>query len=949
MKQNFLAKSAAFLGTLALAATMAAPVSAATPPRLSDQKIIDAAAEPGTDKTVSGRVGVIDYLNSRALGARTYDVPESNPITLDKPIRVYLQWNEQNSASPKARAVSPVYYIDTDLSGNFTFAPKRFTGSDGKEHKFDSRPTALPGWGEKIRMWVDPSTLPAGYEVAHSYGVSLSPKTYTTLSPGANWKLSGVERADILLRKTVNDSAFHVAPVKQYQATADDFKLIKSKGSVSGKVFWHLTDATVLDNLPSQLKGGNNPVAANMKVRASYLSDKAVAAIYEHIDPKGANFGGRDRFKTDKVDGWSAADEAALQAWIAAQVNADPSWVAETVETTTNDDGKYALRFNGTYGPDRSFSRIGDNYGKIDYKSMPAEKQGTVAGSPDEGEWAKPLIDPENTKHVNWDWMYVSLPEVQDSVGVLTGWANGWSGQIGLTGNKSNFSPALILGTHATQGTSEYWNDVNFALQPNGLKFYIADYDTTVNTAPPGVKADTVTTGVPIFNFADKTKDITYAIKWTDKDGKSVAKGAYDELNLAPNPDGTLASAPLTVPEDLLGKREFYYASLYLNKEYVTDESLPALPEQCNPNSDKYDPNDSECKEFTDKYPIQCYPKWEGYDPDFKVDGVKVCPEVENTDMLWLAQDVMAAGITPNPEYEVSTKPVSAEPTFSYPAREGVYEGKAGIARTDVHFAAEDAFVVADSNTVAGATVDATTGVVTIPQAAFDALANYNPAGMGTVAVPVNVTYQNGDTNSAPAKFQNNSDGDGDGVPDWNDACPDTPEGAEVDEDGCSVMPKSMTIAPITGVVNKVIDPVAADVDNPGKWLIDTCAATGLPDGLAVIADKDANTCVVYGTPTVTANKVPVKVTAGFKAQDTIRAEAANANIAPRVGALSADTTATITDAGGNGGNGGDGGNGGNGNGLAKTGPAIAGLLIAMGAMVTLGGGAVARRYREDQ
>ncbi|MDO5025120.1 MAG: hypothetical protein Q4E03_01170 [Trueperella sp.] len=977
MKRKFLAKSAAFLGTLAIAATMAVPASAVDYSMPENEVIkwdnLAVAGQPITNPdegTISGTVGEISYLKGgvgRVLGTTTYDIPEYNPVQLDKPMRIYVQWEERGKKRSQ-RFVSPIFYTDTTLDGKFTFKQLSYYDVNKQLRQFDGNPHFLvaDGTAEKIRMWVDATTIPDGYEVAFSYGVASSPQTYTIFSPGATWTGGKVQQADVLLRKKPVQADFHRAPLQTYTPTDADWKLTGNpQGRMAGKVFWHLTDSTAMDNLPLQLGGGNNPAAAGVKVRASYLSDKAVENIYAYLaDP--ANFGGRDRFSPDKADGWTAADEQKLQKYIKEEVAKDPSWVAETVETTTNDEGKYVLRFNGTYGRDRSFPLLGDNFGKIDYGLMAADKRGTVAGSPDEGDWYRNIAKPTETKHVNWEWMYVSLPELQDGVGVLSGWSDGWTGQIGGR-TASNYSPARILGTNARQltGSAESWEDVNFGLQPNDLQFYVPYYDTQENTAPPGATANTVTKGVPVF----VTKPY-YQIEWTDEDGTVV--GDCDDLSADKN--GNLESCDLKVPDDLLGKKKLYTASLYLQMEQLGESVLGTIPEQCSsidgsfeaaldrgdfgpandPEADaKYneylEQGKNSCAEFFAQYPVQCYDGYTGPATD-----TSMCPKNDGADQnersrVWLARDAFAAGITPTPVYGVSNTPVSDEPTFSYPAREGVYEGKEGIARADVNFADTDAFVVAAANTVNGAEVNAETGVVTIPKAEFEALAKYDPDNEGTLEVPIEVTYESQEKRVAPAKFQNNKDGDGDGVPDWGDACPDTPEGAEVDSDGCSVAPKGMTVAPVTGVVNKSIEPVAAVIDNPGKWIVTSCEATGLPDGLDVMVEADSNTCVIFGTSTVTADAVPVTVTADFKAQDTILDAAQGKGIAPRVGELSADTTATIVagDAGdGDNGNGGDGNNGG---GLAHTGPAVAGLLVAMGAMLTLGGGAVARRYREEQ
>ena len=160
------------------------------------------------------------------------------------------------------------------------------------------------------------------------------------------------------------------------------------------------------------------------------------------------------------------------------------------------------------------------------------------------------------------------------------------------------------------------------------------------------------------------------------------------------------------------------------------------------------------------------------------------------------------------------------------------------------------------------------------------------PIDNGTVTV--NVDYQSadsddpkmvtGDTTVTITKPEAGDD-DGDGVPnpadpnnpaEGEDKCPNTPAGAKVDENGCSVAP-TVTLNPteITGKVGQEIDPVVVKIDNPGKVEITSCKADGLPAGLVAELNSEGTGCVIHGTPTEEADGKPVTITVGYQPKDS--------------------------------------------------------------------------------
>ena len=131
----------------------------------------------------------------------------------------------------------------------------------------------------------------------------------------------------------------------------------------------------------------------------------------------------------------------------------------------------------------------------------------------------------------------------------------------------------------------------------------------------------------------------------------------------------------------------------------------------------------------------------------------------------------------------------------------------------------------------------------------------------------VEVTYQGGTaTSHGSVAIADKPDGDGDGVPDpqdpnhpgaGEDHCPGTPDGAKVDDNGCSVVPTVGPAPTITGTVGDPITPAVVPVSNPGKAKI-TCESKDLPAGLSIAYDEAKHGCVISGTPTV---KVPADTT----------------------------------------------------------------------------------------
>ncbi|WP_341828755.1 Rib/alpha-like domain-containing protein [Trueperella pyogenes] len=164
--------------------------------------------------------------------------------------------------------------------------------------------------------------------------------------------------------------------------------------------------------------------------------------------------------------------------------------------------------------------------------------------------------------------------------------------------------------------------------------------------------------------------------------------------------------------------------------------------------------------------------------------------------------------------------------------------------------------------------------------------------------IPVRVTYADKSYDDITAKVIVRKDSDGDGVPDpldpknpqpGEDFCPGTPEGAKVDDKGCSVKPNFGETSVIVGHKDKPIDVIVVPIHNPGKAKITQCVAENLPAGLTIAYDEAKGGCVISGTPTKAGKTDHVKITASYEPVD--KNEQHNPG-----GKIGTNTSATIED-----------------------------------------------------
>ena len=165
------------------------------------------------------------------------------------------------------------------------------------------------------------------------------------------------------------------------------------------------------------------------------------------------------------------------------------------MQTTTGADGTYTLQFKGTWGTnDRSCV------------SVPAGKTcGTVADDPDTGSWTGVLAR-NDQKHVNWDYLNLSLVDKPDGIGYMDPWRG--NNFFDTRAGSSMFSPFGVTANYA--GSNDRWDDLNLALIPVQTYFDVLEYDTSTHAATPGTTVKTSTKGLAPANKIDANTCLLY-------------------------------------------------------------------------------------------------------------------------------------------------------------------------------------------------------------------------------------------------------------------------------------------------------------------------------------------------------------------------------------------------------------------------------------------------------
>ncbi|WP_259158787.1 Rib/alpha-like domain-containing protein, partial [Corynebacterium sp. ES2715-CONJ3] len=538
------------------------------------QEVIESQpAQPGDRHTVSGYVyeeGSQAHVGTTGVyDATAYGIAR---IKKDQPLagaKVYVQWFEDGIASP-------IYMSESDSNGRFTVKLKSFVAR-GKERVFDANPLngIGEGDGEKIKIWAEAPNKNLQY--FWGYANSLRPYGYNhdSASGGIKWRPAlgnYVDGAYIFFSPKVKDSDKTLIHKPREQWVDNSSRRDpKGYGQITGRVFWenggNLDGKINWDQFIKYHKGYDRAVP-NQKVIASYLTDSAIEKIMEHFNEvQPVDFPSSKNFRDDN---WSVEYEEKLQNWIKSQIQQHPEWIAETAMGVAGLDGKYVIQFNGLYGA------FPNDCGKV-----PANKCDTVAASPADGGWDQDgfiVGTDENSKHINWEWMNVSLVNEEangdyslgsiDGVGYVDPSLGGrWAGRYGYPfrntykqSEKSyngGWSAANYMS--ANSGDARFWKNYNFGWTLAKANFGVKNYNTTNRPAAAGFKVDTFGTGfVP-------DRNASYTITWEayDYQGNPVDLGSdwkCTEVKVAD--DSTLPSCPIEVPVDTADET-LYTAKLY--------------------------------------------------------------------------------------------------------------------------------------------------------------------------------------------------------------------------------------------------------------------------------------------------------------------------------------------------------------------------------------------------
>ena len=497
---------------------------ATVPPKF--EQAIDSSHSPIDAKTVSGSVKKLLAVPHTGNISATADLGTGIPN-----VTVYVQWTEGSKS--KGRWASPIYKGTTDASGKFSIKMLPYTDVNGVKRTFDGEVGLSSGgmYNEKIQIWVinpDRDNLNQFW----GYGQRPSPDGVVQDSTGnAYWgNTYGVKGADTYFVEKQD-------PAKTSAATVNTTNTLSSSrgGHISGKVYWNWVQGVGSARWLDLNNPDGDKLVRDQKVRASYLSDCAVKQVEKYYADNKTTIFQNHTFRassggTIPAYRWDAQDEANLQKYIQQQIplsTGSCQWIAETVQATTGADGKYTLQFNGSWGNNQRSCQ-----------TVPTGKTcGAVADSPDDGSWEG--IGRNDQKHVNWDYLNVSLVDKPDGIGYMDPWRG--NNFFDTRSGAAMFKPFGVTGNYA--GSNEQWDDLNLGLVPVETYFDVLKYDTNTNAATPGTKVETSTTGLAPANRIDSNN---YKITWYDMNENVVGS-----CNLTANNTGTLPSCPFTVPQDL--------------------------------------------------------------------------------------------------------------------------------------------------------------------------------------------------------------------------------------------------------------------------------------------------------------------------------------------------------------------------------------------------------------
>ena len=537
----------------------------------------DTTTDADANNAVHAYVGVVNGLNIDANLSKASE-QQFKPIA---GVKAYFQWFETDG---KKEYSSPVYTATSGADGQIHMGIKPYLAEDGKLIKFDADPT-VSGGNERYRFWIDESTIPEGYQLQYITGESvIFPGAGLPITQGGsgsntvrnihgNWKI-------LLMEK----------PLDQMHKEATPTEIQQDGGYLTGTVGWDYKSG-VGGIQWNQVADIDTP-AKGVTVKASYLSDYALKEIYSDST---AVMMGVKKPSDIRGNGWTAEQEKKLQDWIKEQVKKDPDkWIAETVSAKTNADGKYIIQFKGTWGNLKNKDAGLKNY---NYKEGDAssgqiwnrwtkeqiDRLGKVADKADNGRFDFSNTPTNQVKHVNYDWLFVSI-EGSENLRVMTPYNNNQYTQMSnVFGINSGWS-GTGFGVGVTNAVPQILR-ADFAVAPAEVKFNITNYDSGKNTAKVGDVAKTSTEGLPYYGESSEN----FRIVWYDEDGNKVQESKASK----PSSTGSLESADFDTSK--VTKTTNYTAKLYRvdssgkNAELLAQDSFTVVVEDTKKITSMYD------------------------------------------------------------------------------------------------------------------------------------------------------------------------------------------------------------------------------------------------------------------------------------------------------------------------------------------------------------------------
>ena len=537
----------------------------------------DTTTDADANNAVHAYVGVVNGLNIDANLSKASE-QQFKPIA---GVKAYFQWFETDG---KKEYSSPVYTATSGADGQIHMGIKPYLAEDGKLIKFDADPT-VSGGNERYRFWIDESTIPEGYQLQYITGESvIFPGAGLPITQGGsgsntvrnihgNWKI-------LLMEK----------PLDQMHKEATPTEIQQDGGYLTGTVGWDYKSG--VGGIQWNEVADIDTPAKGVTVKASYLSDYALKEIYSDST---AVMMGVAKPSDIRGNGWTAEQEKKLQDWIKEQVKKDPDkWIAETVSAKTNADGKYIIQFKGTWGNLKNKDAGLKNY---NYKEGDAssgqiwnrwtkeqiDRLGKVADKADNGKFDFSKAATNQVKHVNYDWLFVSI-EGSENLRVMTPYNNNQYTQMSnVFGINSGWSGGGF-GVGVTNAVPQILR-ADFAVAPAEVKFNITNYDSGKNTAKVGDVAKTSTEGLPYYGESSEN----FRIVWYDEDGNKVQESKASK----PSSTGSLESADFDTSK--VTKTTNYTAKLYRvdsagkNAELLAQDSFTVVVEDSKKITSMYD------------------------------------------------------------------------------------------------------------------------------------------------------------------------------------------------------------------------------------------------------------------------------------------------------------------------------------------------------------------------